>query len=173
MLHGNIRLTIKLMLALACIFSITGSVRPNDVEQIRSQGEVVVVTRNSPTTYFEDNIGPTGYEYELAKAFADHLGVDLVIKQADNLADIFKALDNNEVAFAAAGLTVTQERHRWARFSTPYMNVTQQVVYRRGGMRPKETYDLARGQLVVTADSSHASRLRELQKNRSAGTQLE
>jgi len=164
MLQGRFRLITKMMLALICVLAITGSVRPNFVEQIRSQGEIVMVTRNSPTTYFEDNVGPTGYEFELAKAFADYLDVRLVVKQADNLADIFTALDNNEVAFAAAGLTITKERNRWARFSTPYMNVTQQVIYRRGGMRPKQTFDLARGQLVVTSDSSHAARLRDLQK---------
>lgn len=162
-MHGNLRLTSKLLLALVCILAVTGSVRPNSVEQIRSQGELVIVTRNSPTTYYEDNVGATGYEYELAKSFAEYLGVELVVKQAENLAHIFETLEQDDAAFAAAGLTITKERNRWVRFSTPYMNVTQQVIYRRGGMRPKDTFGLAKGQLVVTSDSSHASRLRELQ----------
>lgn len=164
MRNSRLRLATKLLLALVCILTVTGSVRPNAVEQIRSMGEIVMVTRNSPTTYYEDQVGPTGYEYELAKSFADYLGVRLVVKQADSLADIFSILERQEGAFAAAGLTITLDRARWARFSTPYMHVTQQVIYRRGGMKPQSLVDLARGQLVVTSDSSHASRLRDIQR---------
>ncbi len=157
------RITTRLLISLLCLLTITGSVRPNTVEKIRSQGEIVVITRNSPTTYFEDNIGATGYEFELAKAFADYLGVNLVIKQADSLSDLYSKIERNDASFAAAGLTITQEKDKWVRFSTPYMQVSQQVIYRRGGMRPKEIFDLAKGQLVVTSDSSHALQLREIQ----------
>lgn len=165
MLKHIFRFATRLTIAALCLLTITGSVRPNAVEQIRSQGELIVVTRNSPTTYFEDNVGTTGYEYELAKAFADHLGVKLVVKQADNLSDLYSSLERKHASFAAANLTITDQRNKWVRFSTPYMNVTQQVVYRRGGMRPKETFDLAKGQLVVASDSSHAEKLRQLQNN--------
>lgn len=157
------RITTRVLISLLCLLSITGSVRPNTVEKIRSQGEIIVVTRNSPTTYFEDNIGATGYEFELAKAFADYLDVNLVIKQADNLSDLYSNIERNDASFAAAGLTVTKEANRWVRFSTPYMQVSQQVIYRRGGMRPKQIFDLAKGQLVVIADSSHAHQLRTIQ----------
>jgi membrane-bound lytic murein transglycosylase F len=159
------RITTRLLIALLCLLTITGSVRPNTVEKIRSQGEIVVITRNSPTTYFEDNVGATGYEFELAKAFADYIGVDLVIKQADSLSDLYSTIDRNDAAFAAAGLTVSQEKDKWVRFSTPYMQVSQQVIYRRGGMKPKEFFDLAKGQLVVTSDSSHAHQLRVMQND--------
>ena len=159
------RITTRLLISLLCLLTITGSVRPNTVEKIRSQGEIVVITRNSPTTYFEDNVGATGYEFELAKAFADYIGVDLVIKQADSLSDLYSTIDRNDAAFAAAGLTVSQEKDKWVRFSTPYMQVSQQVIYRRGGMKPKEFFDLAKGQLVVTSDSSHAHQLRVMQND--------
>lgn len=165
MLHGSSSLVLKLLVACMCFMALTGSVRPNDLEQTRMQGEIVMVTRNSPTTYFEDRTGRTGYEYELAKAFADHLGVDLKVEVADNLSDIFTTLDKGKASFAAAGLTITDDRQRWARFATPYIQVSEQVVYRRGGLRPKQTLDLARGQLVVSSDSSHAQRLRALQSD--------
>ncbi len=157
------RITTRLLISLLCLLTITGSVRPNTVEKIRSQGEIIVITRNSPTTYFEDNVGATGYEFELAKAFADSLGVNLVIKQADSLSDLYNQIERNDVSFAAAGLTVRQEKSKWVRFSTPYMHVSQQVIYRRGGMRPKAIFDLAKGQLAVTSDSSHALQLRQIQ----------
>lgn len=157
------RITTRLIISLLCLLTITGSVRPNTVEKIRSQGEIVVITRNSPTTYFEDNIGATGYEFELAKAFAEYLGVNLVIKQADSLSDIYTSIDRKQASFAAAGLTAIPQNGKSARFSTPYMHVSQQVIYRRGGMKPKAIFDLAKGQLVVTSDSSHAHQLRQIQ----------
>lgn len=157
------RIATRLLISLLCLLTITGSVRPNAVEKIRSQGEIVVITRNSPTTYFEDNVGATGYEFELAKAFADYLGVNLVIKKADSISDLYSNIERNDASFAAAGLTVSQEKDKWVRFSTPYMQVSQQVIYRRGGMKPKEIFDLAKGQLVVTSDSSHAHQLRVIQ----------
>jgi membrane-bound lytic murein transglycosylase F len=165
MLKYSFRFVTRFAIVALCLLTVTGSVRPNAVEQIRSQGELIVITRNSPMTYFEDNVGTTGYEYELAKAFADHLGVKLIVKQADNLSDLYSSLESKQASFAAANLTITQVRSRSVRFSTPYMHITQQVIYRRGGMRPKETFDLAKGQLVVASDSSHAEKLRKLQIN--------
>jgi membrane-bound lytic murein transglycosylase F len=159
------RISNRLFISLLCLLTITGSVRPNTLEKIRSQGEITVVTRNSPSTYFEDNVGPTGYEYELAKAFADYLGVNLVLKQANSLTDLYYKLENKEASFAAAGLTVTHtpQQNKSVTFSTPYMQVSQQVIYRRGGMHPKDILDLSRGQLFITSDSSHAFQLRAIQ----------
>tara|TARA_B100000446_G_scaffold63460_1_gene60061 strand:- start:4505 stop:5941 length:1437 start_codon:yes stop_codon:yes gene_type:complete len=157
------RFVTRFTIAALCLLTVSGSVRPNAVEQIRSQGQLVVITRNSPTTYFEDNVGTTGYEYELAKAFAEHLGVELVIKQADSLSDLYSSLERQEAAFAAANLTITDARNKWVRFSTPYMQVSQKVIYRRGGMKPDTEIDLAKGQLVISSDSSHAEKLRMLQ----------
>jgi len=164
-MHGPTSLVLKSLIAVMCFLALTGSVRPTDLEEARMRGHIVMVTRNSPTTYYEDRSGITGYEYELAQAFADYLGVELKVKVADNLADIFTMLDQGEASFAAAGLTITAERQRWARFSQSYQQVSERVVYRRGGLRPKQPLDLAQGKLVVSSDSSHAQILRSLQLN--------
>ncbi len=163
MLTGITRLFVTVLLSAVCLGALTGSVRPDKLEQIRMHGEIVMVTRNSPTTYFEDRSGAAGYEYELAQAFADYLGVSLTVKVADNLNDIFSTLETGEAAFAAAGLTQTAERERRVRFSLPYMQVTEQVVYRRGGLKPEQLSDLASGQLVVSSGSSHSEHLRQFQ----------
>ena len=47
------------------------------VEAIQASGKLVVLTRNAPTTwYIGRDDRPTGPEYELVEAFADHLGVE-------------------------------------------------------------------------------------------------
>ncbi len=52
---------------------------PTTLERIQEQGVLHVITRNSPSTYFQDRNGETGFEYELVKRFANQLGVELKI----------------------------------------------------------------------------------------------
>ena len=52
-----------------------------------------MITRNSPSTYFQDRNGEAGFEYELVKRFASTLGVELQIETADNIDDIFSRLN--------------------------------------------------------------------------------
>ena len=65
MISGITRLLTLAALLTVCFGTLTGGVRPDNVAQIRMAGEIVMITRNSPTTYYEDRTGPTGYEYEL------------------------------------------------------------------------------------------------------------
>lgn len=153
----------KLLITLAAISALTASIRPTTLEQIQMKGELIVVTRNTPTTYYQDRSGETGYEFELAKQFADSLEVDLVIKTASSFSEISHLLDSGQAHIAAAGLAITPDRGRWMKFSSPYMHVTQKVIYRRGGIKPRTIDDLLNGKLVVSARSNHATRLRELQ----------
>ena len=164
MRFGSFGLIIKSLLAILCLMALTGSIRPSQLDSIQARGELVVVTRNSPTTYFQDRSGEVVYEYELAKAFADHLGVNLRMVVADNLHDVFATLESGQASLAAAGLTITAERQRWVRFAEPYMYVSEQVIYRRGSGKPKNLDALSTGTLVVNAGSSHALRLRQLQR---------
>lgn len=135
--------------------------QPNLLERVQEQGKLVVVTRISPATYFERQSGPTGFEYDLARRFADELGVELVVLPTDNRTDIFRALASRRVHFAAAGLTITEQRQRQFHFTPSYLNVQQQLVYRAGSPRPRHLGDTVGGDLVVVADSSFAESLRE------------
>ncbi|MDO6681804.1 membrane-bound lytic murein transglycosylase MltF [Oceanobacter sp. 5_MG-2023] len=163
MLMKSVKLLTGLMTLLVCLTAITGSVRPTQLEQIRMHGEITMITRNSPVTYYEDRTGPSGYELELAQAFADYLGVRLNVQVADNLTGIFTALNADQAQFAAAGLAVTPERQRWFRFSEPYQQVREHVIYRRGTQRPRKLDDMLSGMIVVPASSSHAQTLRRAQ----------
>ena len=48
-------------------------------QEIISRGELRISTLNSPLTYFNTKQGPGGLDYELAKRFANYLGVKLVV----------------------------------------------------------------------------------------------
>lgn len=134
------------------------------LQRVLERGELQVITRNAATTYYEGPDGPRGIEYDLAKGFADSLGVKLKIIPATNVSEVLHQLGKGEGDLAAAGLAVTAGREKEFRFTPPYQTVRQKVVYRSGSRRPKSVEDLA-GHLEVVSDSSHAERLRTLQQN--------
>ena len=135
---------------------------PSVLDQIRKQNELVVLTRNSPTTYYAGASGPTGFEYDLARLFAGYLGVELKIVVPENFNAIIPNVAQRNVHLAAAGLTITDARKRHIRFGPPYQSITQQLIYRSGTPRPRSLEDLRGGLIEVVAGSSHAARLSEL-----------
>ncbi len=136
--------------------------KPNLLNQVLDAGEIVMITRNSSTTYYEGPNGETGFEYDLAQMFAESLGVKLKVITSDNLQDIFSHLKNGEAHFAAAGLTITEPRKRHVRFTASYMDVTEQLIYNNQSYRPTTIEDLDEGILEVIEGSSHVESLIEL-----------
>ncbi|WP_242466510.1 membrane-bound lytic murein transglycosylase MltF [Thiohalobacter sp. COW1] len=132
------------------------------LEEIQASGEVVMVTRNSPTSYYLGADGPTGFEYDLAQAFADHLGVRLKVVVPDGFNDILPMVASGEVHFAAAGLTITDVRKLIVRFAPSYQAIIPQLVYRANTTPEPADLDDLNGILEVLAGSSHEERLKEL-----------
>ena len=66
----------------------TCSSAPPVLDQVLETGELRVVTRDSPTAYTVSPDGPTGPEFDLVQAFADELGVKLVIETVSSVSEI-------------------------------------------------------------------------------------
>ncbi len=152
-------LLISLTLLVAC-----GEARPH-LEEIRERGELRVLTRYAPTTYYIQGDQLAGIEYEMAKRFAEYLNVTLKIIVPENLGSMLEQIAEGKADLAAAGLTVTPERKLEIEFGPTYQQVTQQLVYRQGNDKLKNISQLKSGQLEVVADSSHVERLKELQED--------
>ena len=151
------------LLAVVLILAI-GSGNKHQYKDVIESGVLKIITRNSPTTYFQDRDQISGFEYELAEKFAAYLGVELQVQVADSLEDLITEVQSGNVALAAAGLTITNERKSRVTFADSYMGVTQQLIYRSDRKRPKSLDALLNSTLVVTAHSSHAQSLLHLQK---------
>ncbi|MCP4289390.1 MAG: membrane-bound lytic murein transglycosylase MltF [Gammaproteobacteria bacterium] len=132
------------------------------VERIKESGELRVVTRSNPTTYYEDKAGIRGLEYELVTLFARKLGVTPRFIFTESHDQILPIVARGDAHFAAAGLTATRGRENNVRFTRSYQSITQQLVYREGTKKPKKITDTLKGTLEVMAGSSHAERLQEL-----------
>ena len=81
----------------------TCSSRPSVLDQVLETGELRVVTRDSPVAYTVSPDGPTGPEYDLVQAFADELGVALVIDPVASVSEILPKLISGDAHMAAAG----------------------------------------------------------------------
>ncbi|QAX82247.1 Membrane-bound lytic murein transglycosylase F precursor [Candidatus Pseudomonas adelgestsugas] len=139
------------------------------LEQIKENGILRAITRNSPATYFQDHNGNTGFEYELVKLFADDIGVKLEIKTANNLDNLFSQLGKpNGPVIAAAGLVSSEQRAQQVLFSYPYLEVTPQIIYRHGQPRPTNLVDLAGKTIMALKGSTHAEQLAKLKKQNPA-----
>jgi membrane-bound lytic murein transglycosylase F len=155
----TLRLSTTLLIALALA---SGCARQDSLDRITARGEMVVVSRNSPTTWYSDKGGDTGFEYILASMFADELGINLKMKPAFSLSDIFVTLLRGEADFAAAGLALTGEREDAFPHSIPYYQLRPQVVYVAGRYRPRNLKDLGDMEILVLAGSRHSQILETL-----------
>ena len=134
---------------------------PSVIDQIKTLGELRVVTRISPLAYYldADDI-PEGPEYDLARRFADELGVKLKITPVHSYAEIYGALTTGRAHLAAAALKVPAKSIAGVTFGPVYQRVREHLVYRRGALRPASLAQIGNGDLEIAAGSSHAKNLR-------------
>jgi membrane-bound lytic murein transglycosylase F len=135
------------------------------IDQVLELGELRVVTRNTPTTYFVGPDGPAGPEYDLVIGFADALGVKLVIESVDSVSEIMPHLLSGKAHMAAAGLSVTKSRREFLDFGYPYETVDMHLIYKLGTGKPRKMEDVAGRPIEVVADSSHSEMIATLSDN--------
>jgi membrane-bound lytic murein transglycosylase F len=163
------------VLATIVLCLLLGTCSPNLtlLEQVQRAGALKVVTRNAPTSYYIGPEGPVGPEYELAKGFADFLGVELEIYPLDSVAQILAEVAQGRAHVAAAALTATPGRQELFEFGPEYRRVTQQLVYRMGTPLPRTLEETYGGRIEVPAASSFVDTLEELRLQAPGLTWLE
>lgn len=132
------------------------------LEQVLALGELHVVTRTTPTTYFVGPNGPAGPEYDLVRGFADELGVDLVIYTVDSVSEILPHLASGKSHMAAAGLSMTNSRREMLDFGHAYNTVDMHLIYKLGTGKPQSVHDIVGRSIEVAASSSHSDMMRSL-----------
>ncbi|WP_286235304.1 membrane-bound lytic murein transglycosylase MltF [Thalassotalea sediminis] len=168
-------LLLVLLLCIPLVFGLSGcrdKPENSGLTKVAKQGYITVGTLYGLTSYYIGAEGETGFEYELAKKYADFLGVELKIVASYSLEELFSLLDNGEVDFLAAGLTITDSRLKRYDFAPSYNQISQKLVFKQGNERPRDLDDLT-GTLIVTANSSHVENLQDLQKSKSSLSWLE
>jgi len=84
-----------------------------DLDEIRENNKLVVVTDFNSTDYFIYRGQPMGYQYELLKELTDYLGIKLDVMVTKDLDESFRRLIEGECNLLAINLTVTKERKKY------------------------------------------------------------
>ncbi len=137
----------------------TCSSPPSILEQVLDIGELRVVTRDSPTTYYVGPEGPAGPEFDLVRGFSEDLGVRLVINSVDSISEILPHLISGKSHMAAAGLSITKSRREYLNFGHPYDAVDMHLIYKLGTGKPRSIEQVIGRSIEVVASSSHSDML--------------
>jgi len=103
----------------------------SDLNYIMSRGEMIIgVGVNGPPISYYDEYGElTGFDIEFAKAVCSKLNIDVLFKKIDwNKKE--EELNNKNIDCIWDGLTVTEERRNYFKFSNPYLSNRQIVIIR-------------------------------------------
>lgn len=140
----------------------TCSAPPSILDQVIQLGELRVVTRNSPTSYYIGPDGPAGPEYDLVQGFANELGVELVIKTVESVSEILPQVNEGNAHMAAAGLSMTDSRRDFLSFGYPYNSVDMHLIYKLGSGKPRSIEETLGRHIEVVASSSHSDMMDSL-----------
>ncbi|HZL76457.1 MAG TPA: transporter substrate-binding domain-containing protein [Bacteroidales bacterium] len=155
------------------ISHISENLSPN-LDLIIKRGKLVAITDYNSINYFIYKGEPMGFNYELLKAFTDHLGVDLEIVTENQINHALNILNSGEADLLAFGLTVNSTRKKEMLFTDPIAETRQVLVQRKPRNWRSITeeaaekhlirnqIDLAHKSVYVQANSAHSERLRAL-----------
>jgi len=158
--RGLTRLALCAWLACAALAGCDAG--PNGLSRVYSHGELRVGTVNEPTSYYLGAHGPQGFEYRLAHAFADSLGVQLVIVPARDRSALRDMLAGGRVDIVAAELTADDNWKRAGLATASYRDIPQLVVQRRGLAPIRNIAGLSGTRVVAREGSPQLELLRGL-----------
>jgi len=150
------------MAVAAVLFAMSGQHEMTLIDEIRERGRLVMLTINGAATYYLGASGEAGFEYDLARRFAESIDVPLEVLNLDTIDALIPALERGRGDFIAANFSRTPERQKSLRFGPVYDTVEPVVVYRRGARRPRELADLADGRLAIIPGTTYERILKTL-----------
>lgn len=131
------------------------------LDRILAAGELRVITARSPHSYYEYRNQSMGFDYELAKEFAEDLGVRLRVVTRNTWKDMLEALYSGRGDVIAAGIEITSSRLRQAAFSEGYREVRHHLISHHS-KAPANLTDLDGKTVDVGRGSANHERLEAL-----------
>lgn len=134
-----------------------------DLEAIRERKVLRVLTRNTAATYFLHRGKQVGFEFELARRFAQSLGCRIQVIVPPSFEDLIPWLLEGRGDLIAAGMTVTSPRAELVAFGRPYAEVEELLVARAGDDSVGSVEDLEGREVAVVRASAYRETLEALQ----------
>lgn len=103
-----------------------------DLQDIKNEKELVVLTLYGSTSYFMYRGQEMGFHYELAKQFANYLDVKLKIEVASNLDELYNKLCEGEGDLIAYNLPITKNKRDSVNFCGQEAISHQVIIQKKG-----------------------------------------
>ncbi|MFM2290329.1 MAG: hypothetical protein RIS29_142 [Bacteroidota bacterium] len=127
--------------------------RVHDLPYILKNGRLTVLTDSSQMGFSVKNGNVCGFQYEIVKAFADSLGVELVISEENDFGKCREAIKNGDYDIIANYIPVTSEWKKDVAFTDP-LNMSKQVLVQRIETdSTKSTFKLKHKRIELANDS--------------------
>jgi len=150
----------------AVCISLAGCGDPrSELERIQDKGEIRIAIHRGPATYYEDKDGGNGLEYEMARGFAERLGVELVLVAARNRAEARRLLAAGRADIAAGGTRRKGETEPALLYGPGYQWITRQIVYRSSYGRPRTLEDISPDKLHIARGTLPEDVLEDLRES--------
>ena len=145
-----------------------------DLPQMKDSGTLVVLTLNSSISYFDYRGEPMGFQYELAKQFAQSLGMKLEIKTGRSTQDLVHMLKQGEGDLIAYPLPITKKLKDSVLFCGEDIITHQVLVQRNTTKNLKELTNVTEliGKDIHVKPGKYLNRLQNLDKELGGGIQI-
>lgn len=131
---------VRFLILLTClvifILPLERSLPQSQLDKILESGELRVISRNGPATYYEGPDGLTGFGYKMVKGFADQLGVKLVL--VDESQSPLTRLLNGQEDMVAAAITTAEASDLPVRFADPHHKIQFELIRNTNQFIPRE-----------------------------------
>ena len=141
--------------------------RIHDLPSILKSGRLAVLTDSSRMGFSIKGDSVFGFQYEIIKAFADTMGLELVITEESDLNACVENLKGGDYDIIASFIPITTEWKREALFTIPFFTSRQVLVQRiipdsANKKLINKHIDLANDTIYVPVHSPHKMRLQHL-----------
>ena len=136
--------TLLIVASLALCFAGCGGTKGKTSAEIKEAGVLIVATNAAfePFEYLDENGKPTGWDMDIAKAFADLLGVKLEIRNME-FDSVLGAVASGTADIGMAGISYSESRDKTVDFSKGVFNSSQMIIVKSDNTDIEDAYDLA------------------------------
>ncbi|WP_375584400.1 transglycosylase SLT domain-containing protein [Cyclobacterium xiamenense] len=133
-----------------------------DLEAIKKRGYLRALVDNSSTSYYIYRGRTMGYEFELLRNLANHLGVGLRLIVRHDLEDAFRLLNKGKADIVAINFEVNEERRKYASFTEPVGHMKTVLVQRKDHTHLDSIAQLRQKSISIKRGTIYQQRLRSL-----------
>jgi membrane-bound lytic murein transglycosylase F len=137
---------------------------PMDLTEIVKRGYIRAIVDNSSTSYYIYRGRRMGYEFEMLRNLAKHLGVRLHLVVKSDIKEAFKLLNKGAADIIAMNLEVTESRTEMANFTAALGQMGTVLVHRKD-LAPISDFRELQGKVVhIRKDAVYKAQLYHLQE---------